>query len=72
MKILVIDGQGGKLGAQIIGLIKSKNYSNIEIIGVGTNAMASEAFLKAKAFPMRLSPYRQHQLYPLSCKAHPF
>lgn len=49
MKILVIDGQGGKLGAQIIGLIKSKNYSNIEIIGVGTNAMASEAFLKAKA-----------------------
>ena len=49
MKILVIDGQGGKLGAQIISLIKSKNYSNIEIIGVGTNAMASEAFLKAKA-----------------------
>ena len=49
MKILVIGGQGGKLGAQIIGLIKSKNYSNIEIIGVGTNAMASEAFLKAKA-----------------------
>lgn len=49
MKILVIDGQGGKLGAQIINLIKSKNNSNLEIIGVGTNAMASEAFLKAKA-----------------------
>lgn len=49
MKILVIDGQGGKLGAQIISLIKSKNNSNLEIIGVGTNAMASEAFLKAKA-----------------------
>lgn len=49
MKILVIDGQGGKLGAQIINLIKSKNNINLEIIGVGTNAMASEAFLKAKA-----------------------
>ena len=49
MKILVIDGQGGKLGAQTISLIKSKNNSNLEIIGVGTNAMASEAFLKAKA-----------------------
>jgi len=49
MKILVIDGQGGKLGAQIITILKEKNNKSIEIIGIGTNAIASEAFLKAKA-----------------------
>lgn len=49
MKILVIDGQGGKLGAQIVSLIKEKNNRDIEIIAVGTNALATEAMLKAKA-----------------------
>lgn len=49
MKILVIDGQGGKLGAQIINILKEKNNKSIEIIGIGTNAIATEAFLKAKA-----------------------
>ena len=49
MKILVIDGQGGKLGAQIVNLIKMKNNPQIEIIAIGTNAMATEAMLKAKA-----------------------
>jgi len=53
MKIVVIDGQGGKLGAQIVTLLKDKisknNISGIELIGIGTNALATEAMLKAKA-----------------------
>ena len=48
MKILVIDGQGGKLGAQIITNLKQKNNPLIEITAVGTNALATEAMLKAK------------------------
>ncbi len=53
MKIVVIDGQGGKLGAQIVMLIKDKvsknNILGIELMGIGTNALATEAMLKAKA-----------------------
>ena len=48
MKIVIIDGQGGKLGAQIINLIKNKNYMNVKIFAVGTNAMATEAMMKQK------------------------
>lgn len=49
MNILVVDGQGGKLGAQIITSIKEKNFSNINIIAVGTNSLATQTMLKAKA-----------------------
>lgn len=49
MRILVIDGQGGKLGSQIVSLIKNKQNSKIELIAVGTNAMATEAMMKGKA-----------------------
>ena len=53
MKIVIIDGQGGKLGAQIVSIIKNlinnKNGKNIELIAIGTNSIATEAMLKAKA-----------------------
>ena len=49
MNILVVDGQGGMLGAQIITSIKEKNFSNINIIAVGTNSLATQTMLKAKA-----------------------
>ncbi|MGI6710502.1 MAG: DUF3842 family protein [Bacilli bacterium] len=48
MRILVIDGQGGKLGAEVINLIKNK-FEKFEIIAVGTNALATQAMLKAGA-----------------------
>jgi len=48
MKVLIIDGQGGKLGAEVINLIKNKNLE-LEIIAVGTNALATQAMLKAGA-----------------------
>ncbi len=48
MRILVIDGQGGKLGAEVINLIKNKS-DKFEVIAVGTNALATQAMLKAGA-----------------------
>ena len=48
MNILVIDGQGGQLGGQIIKSIKG-NFPNIDITAVGTNATATGTMLKAGA-----------------------
>jgi len=48
MNILVIDGQGGKLGAQLIKSLKA-NFQDIQINAVGTNAAAAAAMLKAGA-----------------------
>ena len=48
MKILVIDGQGGQLGGQLIKSIKG-NFEDIDIIAVGTNATATATMLKAGA-----------------------
>lgn len=48
MNILVIDGQGGQLGGQIIKSLKA-NFENIDITAVGTNATATAAMLKSGA-----------------------
>ena len=48
MNILVIDGQGGQLGGQIIKSLKS-NFAGVDITAVGTNATATAAMLKAGA-----------------------
>ena len=48
MNILVIDGQGGQLGGQIIKSLK-ENFSEADITAVGTNATATAAMLKAGA-----------------------
>lgn len=48
MNILVIDGQGGQLGGQLIKSIKA-NLENIKITAVGTNATATGTMLKAGA-----------------------
>lgn len=48
MKILVIDGQGGQLGSQIIKAVVAK-YPDSEITAVGTNAVATAAMIKAGA-----------------------
>ena len=47
-QILVIDGQGGQLGSQIIRELTAK-ISDIQIAAVGTNAAATAAMLKAGA-----------------------
>ena len=48
MNILIVDGQGGQLGAQIIKSICS-NFQNVNLTAVGTNAIATTAMLKAGA-----------------------
>lgn len=48
MNLLIIDGQGGQLGAQLIKTILN-NFENVNITAVGTNAVATAAMLKAGA-----------------------
>jgi len=48
MKILVIDGQGGQLGSQIVKELLAK-FSDAQITAVGTNAAATAAMMKAGA-----------------------
>ena len=48
MKILVIDGQGGKMGALLVKKIK-ETVPECELTCVGTNALATSAMLKAGA-----------------------
>lgn len=48
MHILVIDGQGGKMGAALTEQIR-KIVPEAELIAVGTNSMATAAMLRAGA-----------------------
>lgn len=48
MKILIIDGQGGGLGRQLVSAVKEK-YPENEILAVGTNSAATNAMLRAGA-----------------------
>ena len=48
MNVLVIDGQGGQLGSQIIKAVISR-YPDIDLTAVGTNAAATTAMVKAGA-----------------------
>ena len=48
MKVLVIDGQGGGLGRQVVSAIKA-NFPDYEVIAIGTNSIATAAMLKAGA-----------------------
>ena len=48
MNILVIDGQGGMIGRQLITEIR-RTMSDVEITAVGTNTLATASMLKAGA-----------------------
>ena len=47
--IAVIDGQGGGIGSLIIKRLREAFAEEVEVIGLGTNAMATGAMLKAGA-----------------------
>lgn len=47
-RILVIDGQGGQLGSQLVREILSK-FADVQITAIGTNAVATASMLKAGA-----------------------
>lgn len=48
MNILIIDGQGGQLGSQIIKAVISR-YPEAELMAIGTNAAATTSMVKAGA-----------------------
>jgi len=48
-RICVIDGQGGGIGATLIAYLKEAFGESIELIALGTNAIATAQMLKAGA-----------------------
>jgi hypothetical protein len=48
-RICVIDGQGGGIGSAVIKKLKEAFEERIEIIALGTNAIATSQMLKARA-----------------------
>ena len=48
-RICIIDGQGGGIGSAIIKRLTAAAGSTVEIIALGTNAIATAQMLKARA-----------------------
>jgi hypothetical protein len=48
-RICVIDGQGGGIGSTLIRYLKEAYGESIELIGLGTNAIAAAQMLKSGA-----------------------
>ncbi len=48
-KICVVDGQGGGIGATVIKKLKDAFGEKLEILALGTNAIATAQMLKARA-----------------------
>ena len=48
MKLTIIDGQGGMLGAQLVKEILAR-FDSVELSAIGTNASATSAMIKAGA-----------------------
>ncbi len=48
MKIIVIDGQGGRLGQMLVDRVKAR-LPQAQVIALGTNTVATAAMLKAGA-----------------------
>ncbi|WP_282920123.1 DUF3842 family protein [Ignavigranum ruoffiae] len=46
--ILIVDGQGGKIGASFVDQILKKNLK-VDVLVVGTNALATQSMMKAGA-----------------------
>jgi len=49
MIVAVIDGLGGSIGAQIVTQLRQELPLDVEIIALGTNAVATEKMMKARA-----------------------
>ena len=49
MKVMVMDGQGGGIGAAIIKGLREAMGNDLEILALGTNSIATSRMLKAGA-----------------------
>ncbi|MCI7473435.1 MAG: DUF3842 family protein [Clostridiales bacterium] len=48
MELLVVDGQGGRIGQQLVRSIVAR-HPNLQVFAVGTNGLATAAMLKGGA-----------------------
>jgi len=48
-RIVVVDGMGGGIGAQLVAKLREALGSGVEILALGTNSSATERMLKAGA-----------------------
>lgn len=48
LKLIVIDGQGGKIGTSIVKQLK-QSLPEVEVLAIGTNSIATSSMLKAGA-----------------------
>ena len=48
-KVVIIDGQGGRMGAALASQLKAANLPSCEIVAIGANSAATTAMLKAGA-----------------------
>ena len=49
MLVLVIDGKGGGIGAQLVSQLSGQVAAGVEVVCVGANAWATQAMVKAGA-----------------------
>ena len=49
MLVLVIDGMGGGIGAQLVSQLSGQGVAGVEVVCVGANAWATQAMVKAGA-----------------------
>lgn len=49
MIVAVVDGMGGGIGAQIVTQLRQELPLDVEILALGTNAIATDKMMKAKA-----------------------
>lgn len=49
LKLAVIDGQGGGIGKALVEKVLKSDLNNIDIIALGTNALATAGMIKAGA-----------------------
>jgi len=49
MIVAVIDGMGGGIGAQIVAQLRQELPLEVEILALGTNAVATDKMMKARA-----------------------
>jgi hypothetical protein len=49
VKIMVVDGMGGRIGQEIVSRLRGVLPGEVEILAVGTNSIATAAMMKAGA-----------------------
>lgn len=49
MRVAVVDGQGGGIGKAIVEKLKQQLPESVEVVALGTNALATSSMLKAGA-----------------------